>query len=65
MSFPDPFHWTIQSPGCSVNEKILKNFWPEIYHDQKKFVPRLPLRKIKSPEHSVNYKILKKILPQI
>ena len=30
MSFPDPLHLTIQSPGCSVKEKIPKNVaWPK------------------------------------
>ena len=27
--------WKIQSPECLVNEKILKNFWPKIWHDPK------------------------------
>ena len=30
----------IQSPECSVKEKILKNFWPQIWHDQKMLMIR-------------------------
>ena len=37
--YPDPNPpWKIQSPELSVNEKNLKNFIPQIWHDQKKFV---------------------------
>ena len=32
----------IQSPECSVKEKILKTFWPQIWCVQKKMVPRHP-----------------------
>ena len=30
----------IQSPECSVKEEIPKTFWPQIWHDLKKLVPR-------------------------
>ena len=34
--------WKIQSQECSVNEKIWKNFYLKLKHDQKKFIPRTP-----------------------
>ena len=35
----------IQRPESEVKETILKNFWPQIWCDQKKLVPRPPIPK--------------------
>ena len=42
----------IQSPECSVNKKILKNFWSQIWCDQNNVgcLEPLPPQKIQSPE---------------
>ena len=56
------FLWKIHSPECSVNEKIPKNFWPQILCDQKKMVLRHFLWKIHSPECSVNEKNSEKFI---